>query len=81
MKTGDPTRIPLGRRRDCEQCGEVVDSKADGVAQLCTAWIPNRSGGGANSLVQPVYAERFLCKLCVELRRKGISWEQGRLPL
>ena len=79
---GDPNRIPLAQRRHCDQCGEVLDTTANGVARRCSgAWVPNRSGGGANALVAPVYEDVYLCRACVKQVRAGHVWQQQRLGL
>lgn len=79
---GDPNRIPLAQRRNCNQCADVLDTHADGVAHRCQgAWVPNRTGGGANALVAPVYVDEWLCRSCVKAVRKGLSWQQQSLGL
>lgn len=76
----DVSRIPAARRVECEQCGDVIDATGTGTARLATAWVPNRSGGGPNALVEPVWhAGRYLCRFCLDARRRGLSWSQGRL--
>ena len=74
-----PLRIPAARLRQCERCDASVDSKADGVARLATAWVANRSQGGGNALIAPAWHERYLCRDCVGKLRAGLPPGQDSL--
>jgi hypothetical protein len=60
----------------CDQCGEVVDARAPGVAQRVRGWRVNRSQGGANMIALAEPERHWLCRHCLDKRRSGYSWDQ-----
>lgn len=64
----------------CEQCGETIDTRAPGNAQAASGWLVNRvNTKGNNYLALPQREQRYLCRHCLDQRRRGISYEQPPL--
>lgn len=60
----------------CTQCGESIDAKAPGVSQAVTGWMTNRVQGGANMIALPERLPLWLCRHCLDKRKRGHSWDQ-----
>lgn len=63
----------------CTECGFHVDIRAAGVAEAVTGWRVQRSGGGANQILDWKGLGQWLCAGCVARRRAGIPIGQGDL--
>lgn len=69
--------VPLRDQARCEQCSEVVDVRAPGSAQHVEGYAVNRAQGGANMVtLMERHAGRWLCRVCVDLRKRGHKWQQ-----
>ena len=79
MGAVDVNAIPRRRQARCEQCGETVDVQAFGVAQHGEGWFVNRRGGGTNAVALPERHPRWLCRFCLDARKRGHSWNQLEL--
>jgi hypothetical protein len=68
--------VPPADLGDCVQCGEMLDTRAPGVAQRVRGWRVNRTQGGANMIALAEVEPSWLCALCLDKRRKGVAWDQ-----
>lgn len=73
------SNTPERRRARCEDCDEPVDTEAPGVAQFVEGWAVNRSAGGANAIALRTPHLRWLCRFCLDTRRRGGNPDQGAL--
>jgi len=73
--------VPLKDRANCDQCGELVDTRANGVGEVVHGVAINRQQGGANMIALMERQHRWLCRPCIDLRKRGHKWEQTKLDL
>jgi len=71
--------IPVSRRALCVYCGELIDTAADHVFQLAYGWVENRKRGGSHATQFMERRNKYACKFCIALLRKGISPDQQSL--
>ena len=71
--------VPLRERATCEQCRQPLDTKAPGNAQFVHGYAVNRDAGGANMITLMERKSSWLCRVCLDLRRRGKSWTQPSL--
>ena len=69
-------RVPPSRAAACEQCGEVVDTRAKGNGEVVHGVAVNRPQGGANMVTLMERQGRWLCRVCIDLRKRGHKWQQ-----
>lgn len=68
--------VPLKDRAHCEQCGEVLDTRAPGNGEIVHGVAVNRTAGGANMVTLMERQHRWLCRVCIDLRKRGHQWQQ-----
>lgn len=56
-------------RARCAGCGDWVDTRATGVAELIQGYRVNRHQGGANQITLPKSLGRWLCAGCLSVAR------------
>lgn len=76
MTRPDLEHVPASELGNCVQCGELLDTRAPGVAQRVRGWRVNRTQGGANMIALAEPEPMFLCRHCLDKRRGGVSWDQ-----
>jgi len=73
------TYIPAQYLAHCHYCDREVDVRKPGVHQWLEGWAMNRQQGGTNSVSFPTRYNRYACKDCMDLKRLGVSPQQGTL--
>lgn len=71
--------VPAKYRANCEQCTLPLDVRANGVGQFVEGVAINRAQGGANMIALKRPLNRWICRVCIDLRRSGHEWDQPSL--
>ena len=71
--------IPAQYQAPCDECGRVLDVRKHGTFQRVHGWSEQRRQGGANTIALAERERRWLCGVCVDLRRRKIAPSQERL--
>lgn len=70
---------PLRDRARCAQCANPLDIRALGVGEIVHGVAVNRAQGGANQITLMERQGAWLCRLCIDDRKRGHEWEQLEL--
>jgi hypothetical protein len=72
-------RIPASRTVHCEQCGTALDSTDTQTRRGVRGFVRPRRQGGSNAIELREDLDVWLCRHCVDARKRGHAWVQPPL--
>lgn len=67
---------PERYRKQCEFCGNDLDTREDGVHQFTKGWVKNREGGGGHGISLPEREYRWAHGYCVDRVSRGLQHQK-----
>jgi hypothetical protein len=56
-------------RRQCDLCGEQLDTSGAGVVRKITCWAENNKSGRPSKIIEPVDLGMYAHRICFELQK------------
>ncbi len=68
----------------CEECGRELRDDGPGTYVRTSGWVKVRTAGGGNAVALPEREPRFMCNVCIDLRKlhqgREFVWFEPTLP-